>query len=216
MGQRTCSVEGCGRKHLASGLCGMHWARASRGKPLIRHCLCCGSDVVGGRTAVYCSDACRSTGGPKTLTCVVCGEPFAPWKRLSVCSARCQRRQAISGGHVPLVTDCQRCGSVIDLMHIGKGGRKRRSDTKICDWCRARRYTRHKVSIMDLVNKQGHSLCGICSDPVDLSLRTPDLFRASVDHILPYSHGGSHDLANLQLAHLYCNYLKSDREGFTI
>ncbi|WP_442972484.1 HNH endonuclease [Rhodococcus sp. BH5] len=98
---------------------------------------------------------------------------------------------------------------------LGKCGRKRRSDVKVCDHCRRARGTRHKVSIGTLLQRDGNS-CGICSEPIDMKLVSPDMQRASVDHILPYSKGGTHDLGNLQLAHLYCNCIKNAREGFVI
>jgi len=49
-----------------------------------------------------------------------------------------------------------------------------------------------------------------------MTLVYPDLFRASVDHIVPYAIGGSHEPDNLQLAHLWCNLVKSKRADFTI
>lgn len=35
--------------------------------------------------------------------------------------------------------------------------------------------------------------------------------RASIDHIIPLSLGGNHDLANVQLAHYACNLAKNNR-----
>jgi hypothetical protein len=58
--------------------------------------------------------------------------------------------------------------------------------------------------------------CGICGEDIDMSLVYPDLFRASVDHILPFASGGTHDPTNLQLAHLWCNFVKQNRPGFVI
>lgn len=55
------------------------------------------------------------------------------------------------------------------------------------------------------------SVCGICGQPVDKSLKYPDPMSPTVDHIIPCSRGGSDDLDNLQLAHRKCNRLKSDK-----
>lgn len=56
------------------------------------------------------------------------------------------------------------------------------------------------------------SVCGICGKPVDKSLKFPDPMSATVDHIIPLSKNGDPtDLDNLQLAHRYCNRMKSDR-----
>lgn len=55
-------------------------------------------------------------------------------------------------------------------------------------------------------------VCGICGKPVDKSLKYPDPYSASVDHIIPVSKGGHPSaMDNLQLAHLKCNRLKWDK-----
>ncbi|NKU01802.1 hypothetical protein GS918_28180 [Rhodococcus hoagii] len=43
-----------------------------------------------------------------------------------------------------------------------------------------------------------------------MAARNPDPFRASIDHKLPRSRGGTNDPQNLQLTHLWCNQVKSD------
>lgn len=54
--------------------------------------------------------------------------------------------------------------------------------------------------------------CGICGQPVDKTLKAPDPMSATVDHIIPVSKGGHpSDLANLQLAHRWCNRAKSNK-----
>ena len=56
------------------------------------------------------------------------------------------------------------------------------------------------------------SICGICGRPVDKSLKYPDPMSPTVDHIIPVSkHGDPISLDNLQLAHRYCNRMKSDK-----
>lgn len=56
------------------------------------------------------------------------------------------------------------------------------------------------------------SICGICGQPVDKSLKSPDPLSATVDHIIPVSKGGHpSDLQNLQLAHRWCNQQKSNK-----
>mgnify|MGYP002525998550 CR=1 FL=1 len=56
------------------------------------------------------------------------------------------------------------------------------------------------------------SVCGICGKPVDKSLKYPDPMSATVDHIIPIvKNGDPVSLDNLQLAHRYCNRMKSDK-----
>lgn len=55
-------------------------------------------------------------------------------------------------------------------------------------------------------------VCAICGQPVDKSLKYPDKYAATVDHIIPLERGGHpSDITNLQLAHNICNRLKSDK-----
>lgn len=59
---------------------------------------------------------------------------------------------------------------------------------------------------------QTQTVCGICGKPVDFNLKFPDPGSATVDHIVPVAKGGHpSDIDNLQLAHLRCNRLKSDK-----
>ena len=56
------------------------------------------------------------------------------------------------------------------------------------------------------------SVCAICGRPVNFDLRFPDPWSATVDHIIPIQKGGSPaDIANMQLAHLQCNRIKSSK-----
>lgn len=56
------------------------------------------------------------------------------------------------------------------------------------------------------------NICGICGQPVDMSIKAPDPMSASVDHIIPISRGGHpSDLSNLQLAHRICNQVKKNK-----
>lgn len=59
---------------------------------------------------------------------------------------------------------------------------------------------------------QTQSVCGICGKPVNKSLKYPDPMCATVDHIIPVARNGDPTaLDNLQLAHKYCNRMKSDK-----
>ena len=56
------------------------------------------------------------------------------------------------------------------------------------------------------------SVCAICGRPVNFSLKFPDPWSATVDHIIPIAKGGDPaSLENLQLAHLQCNRMKATR-----
>lgn len=56
------------------------------------------------------------------------------------------------------------------------------------------------------------NVCGICGNPIDMSLKAPHPMSPCIDHIVPVSRGGHpSDIDNLQLAHMRCNQAKSDR-----
>ena len=54
--------------------------------------------------------------------------------------------------------------------------------------------------------------CGICGQPVDISLKVGDPMAPTIDHIIAISKGGHpSSIENLQLAHATCNRQKSDK-----
>ncbi len=56
------------------------------------------------------------------------------------------------------------------------------------------------------------TICGICGQPVDFSLKWPDPMSKTIDHIIPVAKGGHPSaIENLQLAHFKCNRQKSDK-----
>ena len=56
------------------------------------------------------------------------------------------------------------------------------------------------------------SVCGICGEPVNFSLKFPHPLSPTIDHIIPVAKGGHpSDIDNLQLAHFRCNRQKSDK-----
>lgn len=56
------------------------------------------------------------------------------------------------------------------------------------------------------------TVCGICGNPVDFSVKYPHPMSPCIDHIIPIAKGGHpSDLDNLQLAHWVCNRQKSDK-----
>ena len=56
------------------------------------------------------------------------------------------------------------------------------------------------------------NICGICGQPVDMSLKYPHPLSPCIDHIVPINREGHpSDVNNLQLAHLKCNREKSNK-----
>lgn len=61
------------------------------------------------------------------------------------------------------------------------------------------------------------NVCGICGQPVDMSLKYPHPLSPCIDHITPLDRGGHpSDINNLQLAHWKCNRLKANKILFPV
>ena len=52
--------------------------------------------------------------------------------------------------------------------------------------------------------------CQLCLDPVDRDASGRESWGATLDHIIPWSLGGSDKPENLRLAHLWCNVTRGD------
>lgn len=62
--------------------------------------------------------------------------------------------------------------------------------------------------------KAYYDTCHLCGRPVDKSLQWPDPWCGVVDEIIPVSRGGSPiDWNNVQLAHNWCNRIKSNHSN---
>jgi 5-methylcytosine-specific restriction endonuclease McrA len=118
---------------------------------------------------------------------------------------------------------CQWCGADI--------AKTRRADAKFCSAdCneqahrRTRAYRRRGgtgerprkqplVNLAALANRDGCK-CALCGKRVDLTLTHPHPMFATVDHVVPISHGGDPlDPANCRVVHLSCNVARRDRGG---
>lgn len=54
-------------------------------------------------------------------------------------------------------------------------------------------------------------ICQLCGDPIDPALPWPEPMSKTLDHVVPLSTGGTHEPANVQLAHALCNCIKGNR-----
>jgi hypothetical protein len=115
-------------------------------------------------------------------------------------------------------TPCIACS---DTVLAGVRGRycercRRKAETESKADTNARRRARIKGSVKiskvkrARVYERDQWTCGICHEAVDQTLRFPHPMSATLDHVVPLARLGAHDEANLQLAHLICNSIKSD------
>lgn len=229
-----CSVDSCDKPSRTRGMCTTHSTR------LRRHGVTDDSFMVRFPNSGNCSvEGCaepmrkrtwcashytqwRSIGYVKPILnkwaerqpCVACGKPSELRGNRRFCSDACQAMGYKHDGAPPKELPCHRCGEMIPLVSEA-GGKRKRTDIRMCSHCKRARYTRHKMSVTLLAQRDGTD-CTICGIVVDMTLRHPDLMRPSVDHVIPFSLGGPHEADNLALAHLRCNQLKRNRIGWTM
>lgn len=235
MAQRTCSVDGCDRKHRARGLCSSHYNQ-SRYTPERRHrkravaCAGCGKTVhkyqAGSRKPV-CSNECRylvQYGHPKPARPAKClvGPIDAPKIRPSASdSVPSTRRGFISGF-------CAWCGdSFVQDMRVT--GVAARHCSKKCA-ARASRYrirlARGRFDISPTVRlaiyERDNWTCQLCFEPIDRGAGHADDWAPSLDHIIPQSHQliPDHSPDALRTAHRWCNAIRGDgtwhKDFFTV
>lgn len=185
-----CSFAGCGRPEASTGLCESHHMQKLRGGQL------------------------KPLRWAQEWVCVVCGTDVPKGSgRRRHCSSRCQVMHSRLPDR-PKSFTCAVCGDEVSLIVPStKAGQFKRADSRLCDGCRPR--TRYGMNAHQLAKRDG-TACGVCGDPVDMHADKSDLFRPSVDHVIPRAMGGSNDPSNLQLAHLWCNQVKNDRAGFSL
>lgn len=123
------------------------------------------------------------------------------------CSAACRERLRPDRLRPVEHYVCQDCGAHFNRVPT-KGQRP-----KWCPECRlSKRWHGKSLSQQDrtAVYERDGWVCQLCSDPVDATEKHPSPWSASIDHIQPRAHGGDTSLANLRLAHRWCNSIRSD------
>jgi predicted nucleic acid-binding Zn ribbon protein len=128
------------------------------------------------------------------LTCEVCGRTASAQRNRKTCSEGCRMKRL-----------SQRMSARII--------RRYRSDPEFRDRVLAKAHARRadklglesQAVLLGYLIKRDRGRCGICHQPVRAK-KGP--MRPSIDHIVPLSRGGTHELSNVQLAHYRCNLQK--------
>ena len=154
----------------------------------------------------------KTYGKRDTETCNDCGQTYIPARRQQ--HRTCQDCRDKNGGR-PLIgmTPCQMCGQEF---------KRREQSTKFCGYVCAGMYNKPKQDkealegfrISDAARQAIYDRdqwkCQLCRKIVGKTRKNPHPRSPSLDHIIPRSLGGTDDPANLQLAHLRCNIIKSN------
>lgn len=199
MAKRTCTIDGCGNKHCARGLCKTHYNRQLEPKGV------CSLDGCDGfaHSQGWCRfhyDSWRRRGNPAIAT---------QWTGLAPCGTvssytrgcRCAECSAASRAHLREWRNENR-DRWRELRR--RGNRKRRAAKRGAE---SEPYT-----TAEIMERDGWR-CGICRKRIGKTLKHPHPRSGSIDHIIPLSVGGDDTLANVQAAHLSCNVAKGNRSS---
>lgn len=186
-----CSESGCGREIYRANLCDAHFTLSRPGTP----------SWIGSLKPRDFAKGCKSCGAERRV-------------QSEFCSANCYMHYRRNGSTVAQHhRACKACGSTFSLLD-SPVVKRRALTTALCLACK-RRKNNYRKHAPELLAKAG-GCCAICSEPIDLGLKFPNSKSMSIDHIIPWSMGGTDDPENLQVAHLSCNNQKQDRVGFKI
>lgn len=185
--------------------------------------------------STYCSRDCffadikagsKPKKQPPVTTCKICASNFQP-HRLGVlfCSDDCRRerdrRKSITYYKLHLAADvvneersltCRYCNDLFqttrsNIVYCSISCQKKASKSE-------RRHRKRGQFVAPVyrneIIKRDKGVCQICKTKVDMRVKAPHPLSASLDHIIPLSKGGTHEPANVQLAHFLCNSIKSD------
>lgn len=188
-----CAEPGCARAPSVGDRCASHEARLRRNALVAEY-----RAVSAGRS------------------CGVCEKPLGRDPRRMYCSSSCMKfANAHADIQGALWKTCGGCGDQFSLLETLEGKPRRRADVNKCLSCSRRNFHIFRIHRETVIERDG-TVCALCSKPIDMSLTWPHKMSFSIDHVIPWSLGGSHDPDNLQPAHLLCNATKQDRVGFTI
>ena len=183
----------------------------------------------------FCSDACRYRAKGNTsrskppATCPTCATQFAQRRgaRDNVyCSPACVPAKEAAPPSSPVrYRHCKQCSRWM----VDRSGRQYCSDecrlSQIADrvmgfYATAMRELDVPKAVMwrrkltDYLAQRDGCACGICGKRVDVTLSSGprgNPLGPSIDHVVPRSHGGTDDLANLRLTHWSCNRQRGNR-----
>lgn len=105
-----------------------------------------------------------------------------------------------------------RCGHAWHRQKSGQRWNERRRANYHVRRARKKGARTGEAITLEAIRERDKNRCGICGGKVN-GRPWPHPLSASLDHIVPLSQGGAHDLLNVQLAHLRCNVAKGVRGG---
>lgn len=207
-----------------------YWRRRKYGSYDLppKQCADCGIDIRvkhgESNRAKYC-DACRykrrhprveHPSGVRAVAamgvCINCGRktPTLEQGVSHYCCDACKTSYCRYGMPRPSTATCADCGCLIDLRKRDRNGDfVYRRNARRCRECQChKRPHRYGVGVERIARRDG-TICKWCGEPVDMSLvGSGSKWAPSIDHIIPWSRGGTNAPKNLCLMHRVCNAQK--------
>lgn len=199
---KRCCSQTCAARYAA-----MKYYRRSKGTPIggraLRPCERCGVELVGkGRRSCH-RHCCRAMPVPDTHPSR--STPVPPTHPCRRDNCVCCLRDFVSLAYV-------RASGHGGLQFVRRG-----YCSKACIWQMRGLITRakkHGVAIETVapgdIERRDRGLCGLCGERVD-PFTADHMMLGCLDHVIPLAVGGTHERANLQLAHRRCNASKGSR-----
>lgn len=218
---RTCTIDGCGKRHLARGLCSTHYGQQdpNRHKPRRVPCTWCGTIVTraGGGGRKYgptCSTQCRAylaQCGTPSVSRELVHIPRAP--RTDPRPRPTQRPRRFTAGTCricasPFVTIYSQVTCSPECQALSQADTRR--DHKHRYRARKRGAYRQAVSPLSIYQRDDWT-CRLCGTRTDPSADPQSDHAPSLDHIIPLANGGTHEPSNVWTAHRGCNARRSNR-----
>lgn len=209
-GQKVCKIDGCEKYVTGFGWCSKHYTRWIRYQDPVyrlpgevvdgkRVCPRCRIDTPlneyyrpDASYCVVCTRLIRNARRPRDkdrfrrwpASCAGCGMTFtANQKRRKYCSRDCGEKYRNRDNWKHVVKRRARTREVFDEM----------------------------VDRREIFHRDNW-ICQLCGLGIDPALTAPNLWSASLDHIIPLARGGRHSRANTQASHAICN----SRKGVSI
>lgn len=115
-------------------------------------------------------------------------EKNAPNRKCSRCSGQMERHKKLF---------CASCSRDVGREKSRQASSTRRASVRSGS-------SEQEISIEQIAIEHGIN-CFVCAREVNMKSKHPDLLSASIEHVIPLVHGGTHTIDNLRVSHWWCN-----------